>query len=82
MISKEKMIEVSKQLDEISVMVRRNWDQMADTFAESGAVPSDYEDMGNFWFAKAVVDAWCVNRNYSPLTKAGKKEFANIRHFI
>lgn len=80
-----KLTEVVAQLNKMADETKKEWKKMACKLAESGAISDGVGEIGelhNYLIAKAVIDAWCLDRPYAPLSIQNREEFANIRRFI
>lgn len=74
--------DVACQIDEMLEGFRESALKKLDQVYDSGAVPEEYKQDGNYSLAKAVLDSLCKDRPYEPRTAWQKKDFNNLHLFM
>lgn len=82
MLSRKKKQEVQQQLKDLRNDIYIKWLSSLEDAANSGAISDDMKQADNWLLAKAIVDSFCRNRPYSPLSDSTTEEFDNLYHFI
>jgi len=78
---KQKQAEAKRQLkSEVKYIQEQLLKKLEKSF-HSGAIPEYFYEEGNHLLTKAIIDSFCRDRPYSPISSF-KKDIENIHNFI
>lgn len=78
---KQKEAECKRQINEQIKAIKTDMQKKLSKALVSGSVPDYFYEQGNYLLTKAIIDSFCRERPYSPVSTY-KKDVENIHNFI